>query len=47
MSNYWNISGVPHKGWNLIDVIDVREDGQSEDETDYEICMMYRENLFS
>lgn len=40
MGNYWNISGVPHKGWNLIDVIDVREDGQSEDETNYETCMM-------
>jgi hypothetical protein len=40
MSNYWNIPGVPHKGWFLVDVIDVREDGQSEWETDYETCMM-------
>lgn len=40
MSNYWNISGVPHKGWSLIDVIDVREGGQGEDDTDYETCMM-------
>jgi hypothetical protein len=40
MSNFWNIPGIPHRGWNLVDVIDVREDGQSEDETDYETCMM-------
>jgi len=40
MSNYWNIPGIPHKGWSLIDVIDVREDGQDEDDTDYETCMM-------
>lgn len=36
----WNLVGIPHKGWNLLDVIDIREDGQSEDETDYESCMM-------
>ncbi len=40
MSNYWNIPGVPHRGWTLVDVIDIREDGQSEDETDYQVCMM-------
>ncbi|MDQ6755319.1 MAG: hypothetical protein M3004_00130 [Bacteroidota bacterium] len=40
MSNYWNIPGIPHKGWILMDVIDVREEGQSEWETDYETCMM-------
>lgn len=40
MSNYWNIPGVPHKGWSLDDVIDVRNEGQSEWETDYESCMM-------
>jgi len=40
MSNYWNIPGVPHKGWELDDVIDIRSDGQSECETDYESCMM-------
>jgi hypothetical protein len=40
MPNYWKISGVPHKGWQLIDVEDIREDGQSECETDYECCMM-------
>ena len=40
MPNRWNLEGIPHKGWNLTDVIDIREDGQSEDETPYESCMM-------
>jgi hypothetical protein len=40
MPNYWKIPGVPHKGWRLIDVEDIREDGQSELDTDYECCMM-------
>ncbi len=40
MANYWKQSNIPHKGWHLIDVIDIREDGQSEHETDYEACMM-------
>jgi hypothetical protein len=40
MSNYWKIQGIPHKGWVLEDVYDIREDGQSIDETDYETCMM-------
>ncbi|MFA6924116.1 MAG: hypothetical protein WC223_07655 [Bacteroidales bacterium] len=40
MANYWKQQGIPHKGWQLITVIDVREDGQSEWETDYETCMM-------
>jgi len=40
MSNLWKQSGVPHKGWTLVDVIDIREDGQSEDDTPYESCMM-------
>ncbi|MBS1684406.1 MAG: hypothetical protein JSS76_06610 [Bacteroidetes bacterium] len=40
MSNQWKQKDIPHKGWNLIDVIDVREDGQEEWETDYETCMM-------
>jgi hypothetical protein len=38
--NHWNQSGIPHKGWTLKDVIDVREDGQEEWETDYETCVM-------
>lgn len=40
MANYWKQQGIPHKGWTLVDVIDVREDGQAELETDYETCMM-------
>jgi hypothetical protein len=40
MSNKWNIPNIPHKGWTLEDVYDIREDGQSPDDTDYETCMM-------
>jgi hypothetical protein len=40
MSNYWKVAGVSHKGWQLIDVLDIRDEGQSEIETDYESCMM-------
>jgi hypothetical protein len=40
MSNYWKVAGVSHKGWKLIDVLDIRDEGQSEIETDYESCMM-------
>ncbi len=40
MGNHWNQQGIPHKGWSLEDVFDVREDGQEEWETDYETCMM-------
>lgn len=40
MCAHWNNKDVPHKGWILVDVIDVREDGQPPDETDYEKCMM-------
>ena len=40
MANYWKQPGIPRKGWTLMDVIDIREDGQSESDTDYETCMM-------
>ena len=40
MSNLWKQQGIPHKGWTTVNVYDVREDGQSEDETSYESCMM-------
>lgn len=36
----WKQKGIPHKGWTLEDVIDIRENGQDEWETDYETCMM-------
>lgn len=40
MSNFWSIPGIPHKGWNLIDVVDIKEDGHHEDDKNYETCMM-------
>ncbi len=40
MGNLWKQQGIPHKGWTLENVYDVRDDGQSEDETSYESCMM-------
>lgn len=40
MSNKWNLPNIPHKGWIIQDVIDIREDGQSVEETEYETCMM-------
>ncbi len=40
MAKLWGKQGIPHKGWTLECVYDVREDGQSEDETSYETCMM-------
>lgn len=40
MPNYWNQKDIPHLGWRLVTVLDVREDGQSEDDTNYESCMM-------
>jgi len=40
MSNLWKQQGIPHKGWTLETIYDVRGDGQSEDETTYETCMM-------
>jgi hypothetical protein len=40
MNNHWNLPDIPRKGWRLLDVIDIREDGQSVEDTKYEICMM-------
>ena len=40
MANYWKEQGIPRKGWILVDVIDIREDGRSELDTNYETCMM-------
>jgi hypothetical protein len=39
MSRNWNTPGIPHKGWVLAGVYDVREDGQPVDETEYERCI--------
>ena len=35
------MEGNPHKGWELENVIDIRDDGQSEHDTEYETCMMF------
>lgn len=40
MPNFWNIEGIPHKGWVLKEVYDVRADGRSPEETGYGTCMM-------
>lgn len=36
MANCWKQQGIPHKGWVLMDVIDVPEDGQPQWETEHE-----------
>ena len=38
--NRWDQPGVPHKGWHCVDVVDLRADGESADETDYATCQM-------
>jgi hypothetical protein len=40
MANLWHTKEVPHKVWNLVDVIDITEDGQPEEDAPYETCMM-------
>ena len=37
---HWNKADIPHKGWVLVDVYDVREEAQSVANTSYEQCMM-------
>ncbi len=29
--NRWDQQGIPHKGWNCVDVIDIRADGDARD----------------
>jgi len=36
----WDRPGVPHKGWRCEDVDDVRGNGSSPNEADYEVCQM-------
>ena len=38
--NRWDQPGVPLKGWHCVDVVDLRADGESADETDYATCQM-------
>lgn len=40
MSYIWKQENIPHKGWRLDDVIDIRDDDQPEWDTPYETCMM-------
>ena len=40
MTALWNTPNVPHKGWKCIDVVDVRADGESADDAEYEVCQM-------
>jgi hypothetical protein len=46
MPNFWNVPGVPHKGWTLINVIDLADAGASYWNGEYETCMMCgKENI--
>ena len=38
--NKWDQAGLPHKGWNCIDVVDLRADGETAEKTDYSTCQM-------
>jgi hypothetical protein len=40
MANLWNQEGIPHKGWLLINVIDLKEEFDESYEIEYEHCMM-------
>lgn len=33
--NKWDPSGLPHNGWNCIDVVDLRAEGETAEKTDY------------
>ena len=37
---HWNQEGIPHKGWQCVDVIDLRGDGESAEDTEYAVCQM-------
>ena len=36
----WNIQGIPHKGWECVDVIDLADQFVNEDDIVYERCEM-------
>lgn len=40
MSNRWDKPDIPHKGWTCADMFDVRADGESVEEANYEACEM-------
>lgn len=42
----WDNPGIPHKGWTLVDCIDIAEDLCGDDEIQYETCeMCYNEKI--
>lgn len=36
----WNRPGIPHKGWRLVDCVDIFEDAINDEDTEYETCEM-------
>ena len=40
MSGRWDQSGIPHRGWRCVDVVDVRAGPRPEDEIGYATCEM-------
>jgi hypothetical protein len=36
--NRWDQQGIPHKGWNCVDVIDIRADGDAVNKSGYATC---------
>lgn len=40
MNGFWDNPRVPQKGWRCESVYDVRQEGDSPDETDYKTCQM-------
>jgi hypothetical protein len=40
MTNLWNKSDLPHKGWTCLEVFDVRANGETSDKAKYETCEM-------
>ena len=40
MAHLWNQSGVPHRGWRCVDVIDLRPNDEPVESVDYATCEM-------
>lgn len=38
--NLWNTPGIPHKGWAVVDIIDLRDDDSLDPTGGYETCEM-------
>ena len=38
--NLWNKPGVPHRGWKLLDVVDLRAGCEAIEEPEYAVCQM-------